>query len=132
MAKSVRPEELSIEIAAALAEYEDDVAEALKAECKQVAKETTQELRRTSPQKTGEYAQGWKSKTEYESREDIRIIVYNGKKPQLSHLLEFGHVCRNGTQRVFGRVPGHEHITVAETHAAEKLDARIKVRLRTV
>lgn len=132
MAKSIRPDELSIEIAAALAEYADDAAEALKAECKQVAKETTQELRQTSPQKTGEYAKGWRSKTEYESREDIRIIVYNGKKPQLGHLLEFGHVCRNGTRRVFGQIQGRAHIAVAEQHAIENLDSRIKVRLRTV
>ena len=108
-----------------LADYSQDVADGVKKEVKQVAKDVVAELKRTSPRNKGDYAKGWKSRVEYESPEDIRMLVYNAKKPQLTHLLEHGHAKRNG-----GRVNGKPHIGPAEQTAEKKLDASIKVVVR--
>lgn len=108
-----------------LGQYSQDVTEGLKKEIKAVAKESVATLKQTSPRRTGDYAKGWTSKTEYESAEDIRVRVYNAKKPQLTHLLENGHAKVTG-----GRVDGHPHIGPVEKQAEQKLDAKVKVVVR--
>lgn len=105
-----------------LQQYSQDVTDSLKKEIKQVAKETVSELKQTSPRNTGKYANGWKSRTEYEGLDDIRVIVYNSKKPQLTHLLENGHAKAAG-----GRVNGIPHIGPAEAEAEKKIGEKVKV-----
>lgn len=116
---------LAAAVAKELAEYSQDVADGVKNEVKQVAKEMVQELKQTSPRDTGKYAAGWREKTEFESDEDIRKRVYNAKKPQLTHLLENGHAKKNG-----GRVNGKPHIRLAEQTAEKKLTNGVKVVVR--
>ena len=108
-----------------LASYDQDVADGLKTEVQQVAKDMVTELKQTSPRNTGDYAKGWKSRVEYESPEDIRVRVYNSKKPQLTHLLENGHAKQNG-----GRVNGTPHIGPAEQKAEKSLESKVKVVVR--
>ena len=108
-----------------LAAYDQDVADGLKAEVQQVAKDMVTELKQTSPRNTGDYAKGWKARVEYESPEDIRVRVYNSKKPQLTHLLENGHAKQNG-----GRVNGTPHIGPAEQKAEKSLESKVKVVVR--
>lgn len=112
-------------MAAELASYSQDVTDGVKKEVKQVAQEMVQELKRTSPKDTGKYAAGWREKTEFENAEDIRERVYNAKKPQLTHLLEYGHAKQNG-----GRVEGKPHIRPAEQEAEKKLANGVKVVVR--
>lgn len=116
---------LAAAVAKELAEYSQDVADGVKKEVKQVAKEMVQDLKQTSPRDSGEYASGWREKTEFESAEDIRERVYNAKKPQLTHLLEYGHAKQNG-----GRVNGKPHIGPEEQAAEKKLTNRVKVVVR--
>lgn len=59
----------------------------------------------------GEYARGWKQKTE-KTRTGVVTTVYQGEKPGLPHLLEFGHAKVNG-----GRTRAFPHIAPAETEA---------------
>lgn len=122
MARKIPLSELEIAIAKELSEYSDEVAEGIKRDVKKVAKETVQTLRATSPRDTGEYAKGWGYKVEYESASDVRVRIYNKKKPQLTHLLENGHAKKNG-----GRVDGKPHIGPAEQEAEKKLQNGIKV-----
>ncbi len=124
-----RPEDLAIEIEAELKAYSAEVAEALKAQCKQVAKETTAELKEKSPRKSGEYAKGWAAKTEFESNDDIRIVVRNKTKPQLTHLLEYGHKGPKGVEK--GSAPAKPHIRPAEENAAKKLLDKVKVKIKS-
>ena len=114
--------DLAIAVACELEQYSQDVTDGLKKDVKAVAEEMVTDLKRTSPKKTGKYASGWKSRVEYESRDDIRVRVYNSKKPQLTHLLEKGHAKVNG-----GSVSGVPHIGPAEAEAEKKLDAKVKV-----
>lgn len=122
--EDIKIDELSIAIEKALQDYAQDATDVIKEEVIRVGEETTKELKQISPRskKRGKhYANGWRSKTAYESEDDIRVVVYNATKPQLAHLLENGYAKVNG-----GRVDGIPHISVALKHAGEKLDADIK------
>lgn len=121
----IKVSELAQVVAQELADYSQDVTDGIKEEVKQVAKDMVTELKQTSPRNTGEYAKGWKSRVEYESPEDIRVRVYNSKKPQLTHLLENGHAKQNG-----GRVNGIPHIGLAEQKAEDSLEGKVKVVAR--
>ena len=121
----IKVSDLAQAVAQELADYSQDVTDGVKKEVKQVAKDVVAELKQTSPRNTGDYAKGWKSRVEYESPEDIRVRVYNSKKPQLTHLLENGHAKQNG-----GRVNGIPHIGPAEQRAEDSLEGRVKVVAR--
>lgn len=125
MAKTIKPDELAAAIAAELESYRQEVTDGLKKEVKKVAKETVKQIKSDSPQKSGGYSKGWKMKTAYEDQEDIRILIYNSKKPQLAHILEHGHAKVNG-----GRVEGKPHIIPAEQEAEKKLMNKVKVVVR--
>lgn len=122
MARKIPLQELEITIQKELAAYSDEVAEDIRKEVKEVAKETVTTLKATSPRATGEYARGWSYRVEFESREDIRVRIYNRTEPQLTHLLEYGHAKTNG-----GRVEGRPHIRPAEQEAEKKLEGAVKV-----
>lgn len=125
VAKTIKPDELAAAIAAELESYRQEVTDGLKKEVKKVAKETVKQIKSDSPKKSGGYSKGWKMKTAYEDQEDIRILIYNSKKPQLAHILEHGHAKVNG-----GRVEGKPHIIPAEQEAEKKLMNKVKVVVR--
>lgn len=113
-------------IAEELESYSQEITDMLKTEVKQVARECRDEIRDNSPRLTGDYRKGWRTITNYEGREDIRVTVHNKTDYQLTHLLEDGHAIKGG----MGRVEGIPHIAPAEEHAAEKLETRVKVAIR--
>lgn len=117
--------ELAGAIAKELEEYSQEVTENLKEEVVDAAKECVQILKEKSPEDTGAYKKGWKAKVEYESEEDIRVRVYNSKKPQLTQLLERGHAGKDGTAK--GSAKPYPHIQPAEKAASEKLLKKVKV-----
>lgn len=121
----IRPEELAVEIEAQLLAYSEEVSEQVKQDVMDVAKECVQEIKAKAPTKTGEYKRGWKVKKAYESPDDLRVVIYNSTKPQLAHLLEFGHAKVNG-----GRVEGIPHIYPAESSAEKKLVNKAKVAVK--
>lgn len=122
MGKKIHYSKLATEIAASLSKYEETVAEQLKDEVQQIAKECAKEIASKSPKDTGVYAKGWTHKVLYEKGNDIRVTVYNKNKPTLTHLLENGHALANG-----GRKNGKPHIRPAERNAAQKLLNKAKV-----
>jgi hypothetical protein len=82
-------------------------------ECiKEVAKAGRKALRSNSPKKKGEYARGWSFKVEKHRLYTVATLYNN--KPGLPHLLEFGHVSRNGTGRSYGHVGAKPHIAGVE------------------
>ena len=102
----IKVSELAQELAQGLSEYSQEVADAIKKATDEVAEEAVQELKSTSPVLTGSYAKGWaKKKTDY----------------QLTHLLEKGHVGRDGR-----RVKAIEHIRPVEEKAAAEFEDKVK------
>lgn len=122
MSKTVKPDALAAAIMTELESYRQDVTDGVKESVKQVAAECRDEIRQNSPRRTGRYRKGWRVRTEYEGREDIRLTVHNRTSYQLTHLLENGHAKRGG-----GRVAGRPHIRPAEQNAEKKLLRKVKV-----
>lgn len=114
-------------------EYVQEVQDAVDDAAKEAAELTTRELTNSSPKRKkgkgkGAYARGWKVK----KREDanlVSFVVYNGKSPGLTHVLEHGHVARNqyGT---YGRVRAIPHIGPAAEAGIQRFQLGVKARLR--
>ena len=108
-------------IAEALTEYDQEIADATKRITDEVAKETVDALKKSSPKLTGSYRKGWRKKQSYADKRTKRNTVYNETDYQLTHLLEYGHASRNG-----GRVRAIQHIAPVEQAAIEALQERIE------
>ena len=122
MAKTVNSSNLAEAIVAELESYRQEVTDGLKESVRKTSKNTRKRLKNTSPKASGDYAKGWKVKVAHEDREDIRIVIHNKNKPQLTHLLEHGHAKVSG-----GRVEGQPHIAPAEKAAEKELMNQVKV-----
>lgn len=122
MSRSIKADALAGAVAAELESYRQDVTDGLKKAVKRAARDCLAEIQSRSPQRTGRYRKGWRMKTEYESREDIRITVHNKTSYQLTHLLEYGHAKRGG-----GRTAARPHIRPAEQNAEKALLEKAKV-----
>lgn len=117
--------DLTSQLAAAFVEYTEEVALKAKEVCKEVAKEALAEIKKNSPKQHGKYKRGWRSKVSFENSEDIRITIYNKTDYQLIHLLEYGHVNRDGT-----RTQVKEHVRPAEWKATRELLKRLGKAVR--
>ena len=125
--KSIRPEELAVAIAAELSQYSQEVAEQLKQDVRDVAQECVKNIKAASPKKTGKYKRGWKMKVVFENAADIRIKIYNSVKPQLIHLLEFGHTKKKKGRKA-GYVDGVAHVYLRSRKQPGSLRKRRKWR----
>ena len=113
--------------------YNADVIEVMSEVIPEVAKESVKKLKQTSPKgSTGKYAKGWAYQLD-KGRLRVGATVYgkNGTY-QLAHLLEFGHVTRNGTGRVFDKTGAKEHIAPVEQWANDELIDRTIERLESL
>lgn len=72
---------------------------------------------------SGEYAKGWTSYAET-TRMATTVTIYN-EHPALPHLLENGHVTRNGTNRTFPRTPAHVHIKPVEEELVKTFEQEV-------
>ena len=118
MASEINLEE---DIKRILDEYALQVSTATKDAVKAVAQESVKKLKNTSPKKSGKYAKGWTYRIEA-GAVDVSATVYGGKKTYpLAHLLENGHLMRNG-KRGGQRV----HIKPVEEWAIAELERKIR------
>lgn len=113
-------DDLASQIVSILEKYTDEIEEGLKKDIEDVAKEATQQLKSKSPKRTGKYAAGWG-----QSKTKDGITLHNKKKANLTHLLEKGHVSRNG-----GRVKPIKHIEPVEEWVQNELVRRTEKRLK--
>lgn len=114
--------EMQIDLTKIFEEYKGNITEAVKAAQDTTAKETVEKLKTSSPNgkgKTKKYKDGWAVK-----REGRQVIVYNKNKPSLTHLLENGHLTKNG-----GRTRAQKHIKPAEEFASKTFVKKIKEAL---
>lgn len=99
--------------------YSKEVTEQMKKVIKKDVNSAKRDLQGASPRKTGKYASGWSVKDEG-SKLTTNFVIYN-KTPGLPHLLEFGHVIRNGTGRTYGSVGGRSHIAGVNDELQKKV-----------
>lgn len=122
MSNKFKADVFAAEIKITLDKYASDVTEAVKEAAVKSAEICRDEIKRTAPKKTGEYRKGWKIKTTFESVDGKTVTVYNDKRYELAHLLEFGHRKENGTSDA----PPHPHIYPAAAKAQEEFEKMIK------
>lgn len=116
----VKISDLSGEITRILRTYTGEVVEGIERAKERAAKNAVKRLKKTSPKRTGEYAQGWRAK-----KVGSAWVAYNATKYQLTHLLEHGHAKRGG-----GRVPGIPHIGPAEDEAIKEYTEEVERVIR--
>lgn len=114
-------EELAKQLAQGLAEYSDEVAQEVKKAIDEETDAGVKEMMKKSPVLTGSYAKGWKRGTPYESKRSKRNKIYNKTDYQLTHLLEYPHVGRNG--RI---VQPNAHIAKIDSDIQKNLEKKIK------
>lgn len=111
--------DISLEIANRLADFTEDVQEALEESASEVTEEAIKTLKATSPTRTKKYAKSWiRKKTSH------GYVIHN-KRYYLTHLLEHGHAKRGG-----GRVEGIKHIEPVEQQAIESFEQRVREKLQ--
>ena len=100
MPKSIEVDLLEKEVMKYLTEYKEDILEVVENVSNRVGKEATSELKEESPKLTGDYAKGWRLKKDKVGKNRYIVKIHNKTNYQLTHLLEFGHHKRDGTDWV--------------------------------
>lgn len=113
--------DLAAEIEKAMKEQLDLANEVVNKAVDKVTKETIDDLKSSSPRKSGKYAGGWGKKEGQTSTRSKSSVVWNEKHYRLTHLLEFGHAKVNG-----GRVAAKPHIAAVEQKAIKSFEDEIR------
>ncbi len=117
-----------------LKEYGQEVEQFMQEEAEGTIRNAVQKLKQkkrfaAGSNAKGEYARGWSS-TIVHSRMGIKAVAFNKKHAQLTHLLENGHVSKNGTGRVYGEVRAYPHIAQINDEAQEEFVKGIERRIQ--
>lgn len=111
--------ELTNELQKQLSEYSTAFTAAFNNELKKAAEMGADELKQGRPyhNRSGQYVKGW-SVTQRKGAQSVtgaeNYTIHNKKRYQITHLLEKGHLSRNGK-----RVQAFEHIAPTERHVEE-------------
>lgn len=121
-------------VADALAEYSTSAISAVDLSIDEVAEQAEQKLksvRRFAPDgnPSGKYSNDWETETYKTGRFSTKAVVYNVENYRLTHLLEFGHVTRNGTGRTFDPTPAYPHIAPVNDWVHDEIIKQIQRRL---
>ena len=108
-----------------LEDYERELNDEFKKDLRATAKTVVEEVKKTPSgaeryHDWNSYLDGWKMKTEQTHYGEYKHVIYNKDKPFLTHLLEKGHVNRDGS---FARA--FPHVEPAAEKGAEELKKRI-------
>lgn len=112
----VKVDNLANEIVRQLKLYNSSIEDEIEHIKEEVAQETVKALKLNSPKLTKKYSKGWKL-----IRHGKNIVIHNSTNYQLTHLLENGHVNRDGS-----RTQGNDHIRPAEEQAVKTYLERVE------
>ena len=103
---------LQIQLFEILDQYREELHEDIIRITEDIGKKTVSELKSKSPKAPGggEYARSWKKRKIGKSK----IVIYNEKHYQLTHLLEKGHISANQYGTYSKRVEAIPHIEPVE------------------
>ena len=121
MARIVSVSNLADEVKSQLNLYGKNVAEKVSKAVRDSAKLVKKEIEEHAPKRYGYYAKSWKIEYTGSSLGGVFATVYSWPHYRLTHLLEFGHVLRNGN-----RSRKFPHIAPAEAKGIKKLEDDIR------
>lgn len=114
MSKTIKSDELEKAITDYLNNYKENIDEDVVQVTDTITKQARDELKATSPKGNGKrsnpYHKGWAVKTSKKRNGLYAKVIWNKTNYQLTHLLEFGHIKRNGN----GRTKAIPHIRPVE------------------
>lgn len=128
--KKIDAAELEQAVMEYLTEYREDIQEDVEEVTDEITKAARDELKRTSPKsgrrRKNPYYRGWSVKLQKKGRYKYSKVVWNRTNYQLTHLLEFGHLRKDGK----GWVSAQPHIRQVEekysTKFVDTLSKKIK------
>ena len=126
---SIKPDELQKAVMDYLENYKEDIDEDVIETVDEITKKARDELKQTSPRgketRSNPYYKGWAIKLNKKRSGVYHKVIWNKTNYQLTHLLEFGHVTRNG-----GRTKAIPHIRPIEqkynVEFVDKLEKKIR------
>ena len=129
MVVNIKPEQLDETIRGQLETYSAEITKNINENLKEVAETTAETLKKGGAYKerTGKYTPDWSvtARKAVSTTQGEQYSVHNRKHYQLTHLLEKGHVTRNGK-----RTRAFEHILhteqVAEELAVEAVEKAVR------
>lgn len=123
---SIKPEELEKALKNYLNTYAEDIEDDVVECVDQVTKAAKTELINVSPRGKGKrstpYHKGWTIKLQKKGKGKYTKVLWNRTNYQLTHLLEFGHVKRDGTGWVDPSPAGGHIQPVEEKYKVEFVD----------
>ncbi len=124
MAKTVGVEDMATEVMAILHEYRDGVSVITEESVRETTNAARKRVRELSPHQNGKktYSRNWRTKFINDGQTHIGI-VYQGKWPGFTHLLEYGHVK---VGEGGGRTKAKAHIAPAQDEAGNDLMQKLK------
>jgi hypothetical protein len=129
MAKRIKPIDLQKEIAKQLEKYADDVMGKTQAVAVAVAKKTVQTLKTSNAfqDHTGQYRKSFKQQpVEASMKNTAGAVVYAaGVGGSIGHLIEHGHMNRDGTSRVNANPHWREAAEQAASEFEDELTKQI-------
>lgn len=126
MSDIISPDDLAGVLAEYCREYTEDVVEKVGDGIENIGMEAAREVKELSPVSDGSdksipkgaYRRSWTCKIEKERGKLTATVYVKGKHYRLSHLLENGHLNRDGTTRS----REFPHISIANEHAQKKVE----------
>ena len=132
--KKISPVDLSDSVNELLTEYGDEVYSVMGDCIDEVAEEAKDKLKAVNHFKnegTGVYAGSWTNEKLQSKSLTVSRVIHNVEHYRLTHLLEKGHVIRNGTGRTFGRTGSYPHIAPVNEWVNSELPNLLKRKLES-
>lgn len=122
MATKVEVNEMANEVVKWLTEYSEEVTEVAKEVVDKVAEECFDEVKNHITWKDKKYSQSFAINKSFDDKRNRRRTWYV-KSPhyRLTHLLEFGHVTRNG-----GRTKAYPHVKYGDEYVKNNFEREMK------